>query len=728
MRTPLSLALLALPTLALAQPTRGPYVQMTTKDASTIAWRTAAPSLGRVVYGLAPDALDLAVSATAAATRHELRLTGLEPGTRYCYAVEDASGRLAGGDAGHCFTTAPAGPAPFTFWVVGDSGTGSGKQGRVRDAMWIERQGDLPDVYIHVGDMAYSSGTDDEFQRKFFQMYPRLLARVPTYPAIGNHEGNSSDSLTASGPYYDAYALPTRGESGGLASGTEAYYAWDWGDVHFVALESHRGELRAEDGAMLTWLEMDLEATDKTWTVVYFHHPPYTKGSHDSDTEIAHVEMRERVMPILEAHGVDLVLGGHSHIYERSFLVHGAYDTPTTRAGHVVDEGDGKGEAPYYRAVGEDGAIYIVAGHGGTNVGRDGDSEHPLMYFTELANGSVLVDVDGATMRVRNVRLDGEVTDDFRFVKGEALHLTGPAGRVAVGDSVEITWISRGAARAVDLAYSTDDGATWTDIGRGLEDTGRYGWTVPDAPGQTAIFRVQDAGAPALSHVSRRPLEIEASETVTLVPFGADWRFSVDEPTPDWSTPAFDDRRWPREAASFGVCGCLPWEAGTTTFMADAIDTKTAYFRTRFTPEAPVAQLDLTVVAESGVLVYLDGQEVLRRNVDADRHGAGATAKGVEVYSVRLPGPLDTTEHTLAVAVKKAEREGVNLTFDLQLRAVTGSEAEASGCGCRAAAGPEGLVCSVAVVAVLALAGRRRRQRARRKASTRSRSSLDSSV
>lgn len=697
------------PSWSQAELVRGPYLQLATSDSMTIVWRTDTPSSGRVRYGAAPDGLDQVQSTSTSTVQHEVRLTGLSPAQRYCYAIEDDRGPLAGGDQTHCFTTAPQGKAPFTFWVVGDSGTGSGKQGRVRDQMLIHRQGALPDVYLHVGDMAYSSGTDDEFQRKFFEMYPQELRQIPTYPAIGNHEGSSSNSLEGRGPYYDAYVLPTQAEAGGLPSGTEAYYSWDWGDVHFISLESQTEALRAEGGAMLTWLQMDLDATDKTWVVVYFHHPPYTKGSHDSDTELAHVQMRERALPILEEHGVDLVLGGHSHIYERSHLVHGAYDTPTTRLSHVVDEGDGRDLNPYHRGPTEDGAIYIVAGHGGTNVGRDGDQEHPLMAFTELANGSVLVDVDGPSLRVQNVRLDGAISDDFRLLKGEVLHLTGPRGRMVAGETVAITWLSRGSTRQVDLRYSTDAGQTWQPVGLALPDTGTYGWTVPDLVGAQVVFQTSDSATPAVQHTQLRPVEVVANTTVVYVPFGSDWRYSSEDPGEGWSEPGFDDRRWPKEPGSFGVCPCLPWEAGTQTFLADAIDSTTTYFRTTFTPETSAQFLDLSVIAESGVVVYINGDEVLRRDVDNDAHGAGATAQGVKVHTVRLPGEaMDPFFNTLAVAVKKSASAGVNLTFDLRLSGVIQPRPEATGCACRQSSTPVQVGVWLAVLTLWGL-GRRRR-------------------
>lgn len=712
--------LLCLPALAASAPAtaqelvRGPYLQRATPTEMTVVWRTDAPTAGQVRYGPSPADLSEAITTPGNRTDHQAVLGGLEPGQRYCYAIFGDDGRLAGGDDSYCFRTAPAGPAPFRFWVVGDSGTATGKQGRVRDAMLVDGQGRLPDVYLHVGDMAYSSGTDEEFTRKFFGMYPRVLRAVPTFPAIGNHEGNSSDSLTATGPYYEAYVLPTEGESGGLSSGTEAYYSWDWGDVHFVALESHRGELRTEDAAMLAWLRMDLEATDKTWVVAYFHHPPYTKGSHDSDTEIAHIEMRERVIPILEAHGVDFVFGGHSHIYERSHLAHGAYDTPTTRDGHLVDDGDGRDDRPYHKAEGADGALYVVAGHGGTNVSRDGSTDHPLMAFTELINGTVVVDVEGATMRARNVRIDGVVSDDVRLMKGAALQLLSPeAGADAVvGATVEVRWLSRGGDRTIDVAFSVDDGASWTTAGEALPDTRAWTWTVPDLEAPQVRLRVSDHDAPELAHA--RPLSLRPSGPEALVTFGERWRYNVGEAPANWADPAFDDRRWVSDEARFGACACLPWEVPAKTFLAEALDASTVYFRRTFDTTEAYDRLELSLLYEVGVVVHVDGQEVLRRHVDDDAPDAraAATGEGIEVESLGLEGlRLEPGRHVVAVALKRGRDTGVNLSFDLRLQGLLAPPPppEPEGCGCRAS--PSGAPAALVGLALLGLWASRRRRR-----------------
>ena len=74
---------------------------------------------------------------------------------------------------------------------------------------------------------------------------------------------------------------------------------------------------------MYTWLEADLMANTQDWLIAYWHHPPYSRGSHDSDTTHQMFQMRERFVALLEDYGVDLVLTGHSHAYERSMLIDG---------------------------------------------------------------------------------------------------------------------------------------------------------------------------------------------------------------------------------------------------------------------------------------------------------------------------------------------------------------------------------------------------------------------
>jgi len=218
----------------------------------------------------------------------EATLTELEPDSRYYYAIYDGDTRLTPADKSYHFKThpVPGTERPAYIWVVGDSGTGGKAQAQVHQAMvdYNTAHNLELDLYLHVGDMAYGSGTNKEFSDRFFDMYEPTLRNIVCWPSMGNHEGKTSKGATGIGPYYDAYIAPTKGEAGGLASGKEAYYSFDFGKVHFICLDSHDLD-RRPTGEMAQWLKADLEKTKADFLIAFFHHPPYTKGSHDSDNE-----------------------------------------------------------------------------------------------------------------------------------------------------------------------------------------------------------------------------------------------------------------------------------------------------------------------------------------------------------------------------------------------------------------------------------------------------------
>ena len=442
--------MLLLPSLAAPEAvfSRGPYPQMPSTSGVTIVWRTRSIMLPEVRVGTAAKKMDRVynidriparraaadgpstegtralAAAPAGTTQFEAAITGLLPDTKYYYGVYDA-GKLLTPDDGTCtfHTLPPPGKArPCTFWVVGDSGTATESQRDVQRAFlkWREKTRTPVDFYMHVGDMAYTKGLDSEFQFAFFDIYGETMRGLPCWPAMGNHEGGASKGLTATGPYFDAYVCPAAGECGGLASGTEAYYSWDFGRVHFICLDSHDLP-RTATGPMAEWLKADLEKAQADWIIAYWHHPPYTKGSHNSDTDKDLIPMRENILPIVESGGVDLVLTGHSHIYERSFLIDGAYTTPTTAPNFVLDDksGDPGGQGPYHKRPGtlpHEGTLQIVAGHGGQALARK-DEPHPLMRRSITEWGSVIVSVDGNKLTATMLNADGKERDRVQIVK-----------------------------------------------------------------------------------------------------------------------------------------------------------------------------------------------------------------------------------------------------------------------------------------------------------------------
>ncbi len=477
---------------------RAPFIQSTTPDSTYIVWTTDVETASEVWYGSSVGTLDKVITKAVLVKQHEVKISGLLPNTTYYYAVGSAGKKLAGGDPAHYFETnpTPGTRKKFRAWILGDSGDGSLRQIAVRDKMLSAVGPYRPHLFLHMGDIAYFSGLTSELTSHFFGVYSNILRNTPCWPTIGNHEAVSSDSGTQVGPYYEAYVLPKGGEAGGVASGTEAYYSFDYANVHFIVLDSQDSP-RTVDGAMLTWLKVDLAVTNQEWIVAYWHHPPYSKGTHDSDIETPLIEMRKNALPILEAGGVDVVLAGHSHIYERSFLIDGAYGTPTTTNGHIVDSGDGQllGNGPYVKSAGNvahDGTVYVVAGHGGAVTGGLGG--HPVMYFDEVANGSCLLDVQENRLSLMNLRWDGVVTDRFVLVKGTGIVVAAPDGgeTVQVGNPFDIRWATVGNIANVKIEVSIDDGKTYTTIIASTPNTGTHPWIVPGASSQRAIVRISD--------------------------------------------------------------------------------------------------------------------------------------------------------------------------------------------------------------------------------------------
>lgn len=409
---------------ALASVTRGPYLQSGTPNSMVLKWRTNTATTSKVWYGASPSSLALVAEQSGTRKNHEIKITGLMPNTRYYYAIGHSEGILAGETTEHFFQTSPPHGTiqPVRAWVLGDCGTGDSKAREVRDGYYSYAGNNLTDLILLLGDNAYDDGKDSEYQAALFEnMYEGQLIQSVLWSTPGNHDYGSASASSQTGPYFDIFTFPKNGEAGGLASGTEAYYSFDYANIHFVSLDSHDSGREPGD-PMLVWLENDLHATQQDWTIVLFHHPPYSKGSHDSDEDGRQTDIRENVLPILEAAGVDLVLSGHSHSYERSYLLNGHYGLSSSLEPHMVmDDGNGRmdDDGAYRKdgfgpAAGK-GAVYVVAGSSGKV--SDGPLDHPVMYYNALTLGSLSLEITDKRLDLKFIGVEGEVLDYFTLLK-----------------------------------------------------------------------------------------------------------------------------------------------------------------------------------------------------------------------------------------------------------------------------------------------------------------------
>lgn len=438
--------------------TRGPYLQRGYKSFIIVKWTTSASTPSEVKVGTSPGAETLTFT-SGSGTDHRVELSSLQPSTKYYYKVVSGGSTLAGGDASHYFVTSPNdGDEPFNVWAIGDSGISgtmtSGvhpNQAAVRDSFLNMVPLEDLSFFTHLGDIVYNTGTNTEFQRGLFNVYPSILRALTLWPTQGNHDYTAN-------AYYSVFSLPRYGEAGGVSSTTEYYYSWDHGNAHFISLNSEVADSTTRAN-MISWLNQDLAATSKTWTVAIFHHPPYTKGSHDSDNPSdsgGRMEwMRNNIIEILEDRGVDLVLSGHSHGYERSFLIDGHYGVSSTfTSSHKKSLGSGRddlGEA-YTKStlapLPNGGTVYVVAGSGG-QLSTGVPLNHPAMYTSQATLGSLHLAFNANELTVRFITGTATVGDSFTIRKGTFLPASPSAfdvGAATTSCGLPLTWTSASGA------------------------------------------------------------------------------------------------------------------------------------------------------------------------------------------------------------------------------------------------------------------------------------------
>jgi uncharacterized protein (TIGR03437 family) len=363
---------------------RNPYLQNVGSDRATILWATREPGLGSVTYSAGgstqtvravqrrlPDSL---TGLSFPYYQQQADLTDLRPGTEYSFRIlyED---RLLLNDDTLRFRTASAGP--FTLLVFGDSGTGSREQRALAQLMFRER----PALVLHVGDLAYPTGTFQALSTRYLDIYQELMKRVPFFATPGNHE-YEADSGAA---YFALHAPPTEGVP---LSDRGRYYSFDWGNVHFTSVDTNLPLAQAIQGSggMLRWLEQDLARTRQPWRVVFFQHPAHPTSNHEFG--LTNTLVRQHVVPILDRYNVHLALSGDEHNYQV---------TKPLRGGQIVEPGAG--------------TIHVITGGGGATLYPV--VPRPFLAYAESAHHYLRVEVDGPRLTVRAIRIDGQEIDAF---------------------------------------------------------------------------------------------------------------------------------------------------------------------------------------------------------------------------------------------------------------------------------------------------------------------------
>ena len=414
---------------------RFPYLQDVGSDHAVIMWTTRQRGTGIVEFssdrGFARSApatvrefLPAETGRSVPFYQYTARLTVLREGIQYFYRVTvDGENLTPPPSAGEELRFRTASRGPVSFLAFGDSGEGSAQQERLANLMAAE------DVHLilHAGDVAYPNGIYQEFEALYFSVYRDMLSRVPVFLCPGNHDyytPNAAPYLALTSPPVSNVAAIERGR----------FYSYDWGDIHFVSLDSNEPLERAiaGTGTMFQWLENDLRRTRKFWRIVFLHHPPYPTSTHHQNDAVS-ATVRQHLVPILERYGIPLVIAGHDHNYQRAIPL-------------------SKGAS----AVSGTGTQYVITGGGGTNLFSLPGS--PILAKGAAVHHYMRFDIDGGTLTMRAKGLDGAEFDRAVVTPmpsvGEAAVVNAASFTPAVAPGTLITIYGRNLAYREEQATS----------------------------------------------------------------------------------------------------------------------------------------------------------------------------------------------------------------------------------------------------------------------------------
>ena len=248
---------------------------------------------------------------------HEATLTGLTPNTKYEYRVGYGADRRS-----DWYRLETAGASVYDVLIYPDSQSGDYSQ-------WEEivkssaLRNPRTALYISMGDLV-DNGEHAYQWRTWLNSIKPLSANVPLATTLGNHEMYTLDwKMREPYAYLNYFAVPPNGNE----TFNRRYYSYDFGDVHYVVLDTMLYESNHEDNhdthhpdlydVQVQWLRQDLMANTKKWTVVLMHRDPFQYAFDRSDANRAVGFDDEGVlfMPIFDEFNVDLVLSAHLHSY-----------------------------------------------------------------------------------------------------------------------------------------------------------------------------------------------------------------------------------------------------------------------------------------------------------------------------------------------------------------------------------------------------------------------------
>jgi len=304
------------------------YVLDLGADYVELAWGTTAGenTIGRSSPSFGDATVEIG-GRTLVSRGNQTTVGQLTPDHSYTYKVSIKGRPVGQGE----FRTWAAKAQKLTFFAIGDYGTGKGPQYLIARAMWDEFQKraktDSPvrfilslgdniygDIAGFLGGAGHTGASDRDWAPKFFDPYEQIIARVPFYPSLGNHDGNETERRADLPAILDNFAFPQDKPA--------RYYKFAYADLaEFFALDSTKNSesgapapVYLEDSAQFHWMQSEFAKPHRAWVIPYFHHPPFTAGPlhAPSLSEIAHW------VKLFSDSGVKAAFSGHEHNFQVS--------------------------------------------------------------------------------------------------------------------------------------------------------------------------------------------------------------------------------------------------------------------------------------------------------------------------------------------------------------------------------------------------------------------------
>ena len=383
---------------------RYPNVQRPSQTTATIAWRRATAATSTLYLGTTANVWTDSLSNTNLSQKHYVDLAGLQVNTRYYYQVRCYAPSDTFISAVESFYTAPLSMHDeISFLAYGDCGYNNSMQHKVKALMETE----TVDFAIVTGDIDQNVG--DNYDNIFFGVYKNMLKQDCHFTCIGNHDTYADNAAT----YLDAFYLFSNNPAN-----TERYYSFEWGDAKIVCLDANLDY--TSGSAQFNWMVDEFRCNNKKWLFIFFHQPPWTNAwSLDYYVPFSPYflyegdeDMRTDLVPEFERYGVDFVVNGHSHCYQRGSL---------------------------------NGVQYLVTGGAGAStLDANTNSSAPNLSVEIYENHYVRFDISGDTAKYVMINDNGQRRDSVIVVKPYTNY-----SQLILGNDISCNGANDGLARVI---------------------------------------------------------------------------------------------------------------------------------------------------------------------------------------------------------------------------------------------------------------------------------------